>query len=175
MVKIIVAFAKDEKCAQVASILESAGFEVFRHCTSASEVKRALNQCGDGILITSCKLPDSTIDSLAWDLGNKAVILATGSPAQLELSEHPDIFKLAFPCSKGELTSAVNMLIQLHRMRLPHKSADEKQTIQKAKEYLMEKHHLSEPEAHHLLQKGAMDKGMKMAGFAARLLEANEV
>ncbi len=175
MVKIIVAFVKDERSAQVSATLEGAGFNVFRRCTSASEVKRAINQCGDGILITSCKLPDSTIDSLAWDLGNKAVILATGSPAQLELCEHPDIFKLTFPCSKGELTSAVNMLMQLHRMRLPHKSADEKQTIQRAKEHLMEKHHLSEPEAHHLLQKGAMDKGMKMAEFAAKLLEANGV
>lgn len=174
MVKIIVAFAKDEKCALVASILESAGFEVFRHCTSANEVKRALNQCGDGILITSCKLPDSTIDSLAWDLGNKAVILATGSPAQLELSEHPDIFKLAFPCSKGELTSAVNMLIQLHRMRLPHRSTEDKQTVEKAKEKLCKLKGMTEPEAHHFLQKGAMDTGMKLAEFAAKLLERNE-
>ncbi len=175
MVKIIVAFAKDEKCAPVASILESAGFEVFRHCTSASEVKRALNQCGDGILITSCKLPDSTIDSLAWDLGSKAVILATGSPAQLELSEHPDIFKLAFPCSKGELTSAVNMLIQLHRMRLPRRSVEDNQIIVKAKEKLCKLKGMTEPEAHHFLQKSAMDNGMKLTEFAAKLLETSKL
>ena len=71
MVKIIVAFASDEKCMQYSSVLEEAGIPVFRKCTSASEVKRTLNQCGDGIIIASCRLPDSTIDALAWDLGKQ--------------------------------------------------------------------------------------------------------
>ena len=174
MVKIIVAFATDEKCTQYASALEEAGIPVFRKCTSASEVKRTLNQCGDGIIIASCRLPDSTIDALAWDLGKQAVIMATGRPAQLELCEHPDIFRLPAPYSKGELTSAVNMLIQLHHMRLPRRTDDEKQIINKAKTLLMEQYALTEPEAHHQLQKGAMDKGLKLADFAARLLETNQ-
>ena len=105
MVKIIVAFATDEKCTQYAAALEEAGIPVFRKCTSASEVKRTINQCGDGVIIASCRLPDSTIDALAWDLGKQAVIMATGRPAQLELCEHPDIFRLPAPYSKGELTS----------------------------------------------------------------------
>lgn len=174
MAKIIVAFAREEKCAQVASVLEGSGFAVFRHCTSGSEVKRAVSECGDGILITGCRLPDATVDSLAWDLDGKALILALGSPAQLEFCEHPGCFRLAFPCSRGELTSAVNMLMQLHRMRLPRKTEDEKLTIQRAKARLMARHGLSEPEAHHLLQKGAMDNGMKMADFAAGVLKTDK-
>ena len=174
MAKIIVAFAREDKCAQVAAALEGAGVGVFRRCTSQGEVKRAISQCGDGILITGCHLPDGTVDSLAWDLDGKALILAAGSPAQLEFCENPDCFKLVFPCTKGELTSAVNMLLQLHRMRLPRRSADEKQMIQHAKERLMEKRSLSEAEAYRLLQKGAMDNGMRMADFAAKFLETNE-
>ena len=174
MVKIIVAFAADEKCAQYGAVLEDAGIPVFRKCTSASEVKRTMNQCGDGIIIASCRLPDSTIDALAWDLGKQAVILAVGRPEQLELCEHPDLFRLSAPCSKGELTSAVNMLIQLHHMRLPRRTDDEKQAISRAKAYLMEKYAMTEPEAHHHLQKGAMDKGQKLAAYAAALLETNQ-
>ena len=68
MVKIIVAFSTQAKCDQYAAALEESGYPVFRSCTSASEVKRTLNQCGDGIVITSCRLPDSTIDALADDL-----------------------------------------------------------------------------------------------------------
>ena len=179
MVKIIVAFATDEKCTQYAAaleeagmtVLEEAGIPVFRRCTSASEIKRIMNQCGDAIIISSCRLPDSTIDELAWDLGRHAVIMVTGRPAQLELCEHPDIFRLPAPCSKGEFTSAVSMLIQLHQMRLPRRTDDEKQIINKAKEYLINNYAMTEPEAHHHLQKGAMDKGMKLADFAAKLLE----
>ena len=172
MVNIIVAFATDDKCAQYSAVLEEAGIPVFRKCTSANEVKRTLNQCGDGVIITSCRLPDSMIDALAWDLGSRAVIMATGRPAQLDLCEHPDIFRLPAPCSKGELTSAVNMLIQLHHMRLPRRTDAEKQIIEKAKAYLMERYALTEPEAHRLLQKGAMDTGMKLIHYAAQILEA---
>ena len=174
MVKIIVAFATDERCAQYASVLEEAGIPVFRRCTSASEVRRTMNQCGDAIILTSCKLPDSTIDALAWDLGKQAVILSIGRPAQLEFCEHPDLFKLYAPFSKGELTSAVNMLVQLHQMRLPRRTSEEKEILAKAKELLMTQYAMTEPEAHHHLQKGAMDRGMKMTDFAARLLETNQ-
>lgn len=174
MVKIIVAFSNGEKCAQYAAVLEGAGIPVFRKCTSASEVKRTINLCGDGIILSSCRLPDSTIDALAWDLGKQALLMVVGRPDQLELCEHPDIFRLCAPCSKGELTSAVNMLIQLHHMRQPRRSEDEKRIIGMAKQYLMEKYAMTEPEAHHFLQKGAMDKGLKLAAFAQKLIETNQ-
>lgn len=171
MVKIIVAFATDEKCRQYAAALEEAGISVFRKCRSASEAKRAIHQCGDGILVSYCRLPDGAIDALAWDLGKQALILAIGHPAQLELCEHPDLFRLPAPCSKAELVSAVNMLIQMHRMRLPRRTDQEKRIIQQAKDFLMRQYSMSEPEAHHHLQKCAMDAGMKLADCAARLME----
>lgn len=174
MVNIIVAFAADERCAQYKAVLEEAGIQVFRKCTSASEVKRAFNQCGDGILISSCRLPDSTVDALAWDMGKQVLILAVGRQDQIELCEHPDLFRMTVPCSKGELLSAVNMLLQLHSMRIPRRTDDDKRLIDAAKAYLMEKRCMTEPEAHRFLQKGAMDSGQKMAAFAARILKTNK-
>lgn len=170
MVKIIVAFPSEAKCAQYAAALEEFGYSVLRTCTSASAVKLALNQCGDGIVLTSCRLPDSTVDHLAEDLEKRALILVTGRPAQLELCEHPSLFRLPSPCSKGELASAMRMLMQLYQMRLPHRSAEENHRIDQAKSLLMTRHAMTEPEAHHALQKGAMDKGMKLAEYAALLL-----
>lgn len=174
MVKIIVAFATNDACAKYASILEEAGIPVFRCCTSASEVKRTINQCGGGIVLSCWRLPDSTVDALAYDLGGQALIIAAGRPEQLQMCEHPEIFRLSFPCSRGALTSAINMLIQFHQMRLPQRSAREKQIVAQAKALLMRKFSMTEPEAHHSLQKGAMDQGMKLADFAAKLLEMNE-
>lgn len=71
MVNIIVAFAAEAQCQRYAAVLEEAGYSVFRRCTSLNEVKRALNQCGDGLILCSCRLPDGTVDALAWDLGSR--------------------------------------------------------------------------------------------------------
>lgn len=170
MVNIIVAFPKADTTAQYAGILEEAGHPVFRLCTSGSEVKRALNQCYDGIVLCSSRLPDATADALAWDLGVRALMLVAGKPAQLALCEHPDIFRLELPCSKGELTSSVNILVQLYRMRLPRRSEGEKQLIMQAKQVLMLEHDMTEMQAHRYLQKSAMDRGMKLTDYAALLL-----
>lgn len=171
MVKIIVAFPTDERCAQYAGVLEEAGYQVFRHCTTGGEVRRTLNQCYDGVVICAPRLLDATADTLAGDLGSRALILATGRPSQLDMCEHPDLFRLPSPCSKGELTSAVNMLIRLHQIRLPRRTEEEKHLVAKAKAHLMDKHGMTEPEAHHYLQKCAMNSGMKLADFAATLLK----
>lgn len=174
MAKIIVAFAEQAGCARCASVLEAAGMPVFARCTCAAEVKRALDWCGDGVLVCGCRLPDSTVDALAWDLEGRAVIVAVGSPRQLDMCEHPDVFHLRVPCSRGELTAAVDMLLQLHRMRLPRRSQDAQQTIAKAKRFLMETRGMTEPEAHRRLQKGAMDAGAKLEDYAAGILGSNE-
>lgn len=118
MANIIVAFATQERTARWAVALEEAGIPVFRRCTCASEIMRAMDQCGGGVIVTACHLPDSTVDALAWDLGDRAMIIAVGRPAQLELCEHPNVFRLSAPCSRGELASAVSILIQLRHMGL---------------------------------------------------------
>lgn len=175
MIKIIVAFPTESLCSKYASVLESAGIPVFRCCTSAGEVKRAIHQCGGGVVFSSCRLPDSTVDALASDLGHQALIIAGGRAEQLQMCESPDLFRLSFPCSIGELTSAIQMLIQFYQMQLPRRTAQERQRIEQAKECLMQKFSMTEPEAHHYLQKGAMNKGMKLADFAAKLLEITEL
>lgn len=171
MVKIIIAFATDEKCDHFAGVLEEAGLPVFRRCTSGSEVRRALNQYDDSIVVCSCRLTDCTADELAWDMGKRALMLVIGRPQQLENCEHPDIFRLAAPCSKGEMTSAVNMLVQLHHMQMPRRTREQEQIVTRAKEYLMFRHGMTEAEAHHCLQKSAMNRGMKLTEYAALILE----
>lgn len=171
MVNIILAFTTTEQCKLYAGVLEGAGYQVFRCCTSAGEVKRALSACYDGLVICASRLPDSTVDALAWDLGKRALMLVIGRAENLALCEHPDIFRLKTPCGRAEMISAVNMLAQLHRMRLPRRSAGEDQVILRAKRYLMETQTLTEPEAHRRLQQRAMRSGQKLAECAAQLLE----
>ena len=133
MTNVIVAFATEEQCARCAAALEASGIAVSWRCTSFSGVKRAFTLCGDGVLVSACRLPDGTVDDLAWDLGERAIVVAVGKAAQLENCEHPKLFRLRVPCSQGELASAVDMLMQLMRMRQPQRSEAEKQTVAKAK------------------------------------------
>ncbi|MDD5897240.1 MAG: ANTAR domain-containing protein [Clostridia bacterium] len=171
MVKIIVAFSSGDQCALFASLLEEAGFAIYRQCTSGSEVRRAINQCHDGIVVCSTRLPDCTADELAWDLQDRAMMLVVGRPQQLELCEYPQLFRLSSPFSKGELTSALNMLTQFYQMKLPRRSPQEKQLIASAKEKLMQLEDMTEPEAHHVLQQLSMAKGIRLADAARSLLE----
>ena len=131
---------------QFAAVLEEAGFPVFRSCTSGSEVKRSMHQYSASIVLCASRLPDCTAEELAWDLSEKALMLVTGRPQQREMCEHPDVFRLTVPCSKGELTSAVNMLVQLHQMRLPRSSENDVLVGEQAKENGYTQEGLSEPQ-----------------------------
>ena len=99
------------------------------------------------------------------------MMLVVGRPQQLELCEYPQLFRLSSPFSKGELTSALNMLTQFYQMKLPRRSPQEKQLIASAKEKLMQLEDMTEPEAHHVLQQLSMAKGIRLADAARSLLE----
>ena len=46
--------------------------------------------------------------------------------------------------------------------------------MEQAKEILMKQKGLTEPEAHHMLQKYAMDHGIKMSDYAADIVRQNK-
>ena len=93
--------------------------------------------------------------------------------ALLESCEAPEIFRLALPASSPSVIGAVDMLSQLHQMRLPKRMGSEKQAVEQAKRLLMRRQGLTEPEAHRAMQQYAMNHGMKMAEYAAQILETS--
>jgi AmiR/NasT family two-component response regulator len=63
------------------------------------------------------------------------------------------------------------MLTQLHYMRLPHRSDEDRQIVKQAKFLLMRTWGIDEPEAHRRMQQYAMRHGIKMTDYAAQLLQ----
>ncbi|MBQ8973391.1 MAG: ANTAR domain-containing protein [Clostridia bacterium] len=170
MTRIIVAF-QDEAINQKLSLaLRQAGYEVFRTCMSAGQVMRAFSECQNGILVCGCRFPDRTVNTLAEDLEGKALILALGRADQLELCEHRDLFKLRLPAGRGELSAAVEMLVQLNQKRLPRRSAGENELVERAKALMMARG-LSEQQAHRTLQQTSMRLRIKMTEAARRVIE----
>ena len=62
------------------------------------------------------------------------------------------------------------MLSQLHAMRLPNRTGDERRLVERAKALLMRRDHIPEPEAHRRMQRYAMSHGVKLIDYAAALL-----
>lgn len=171
MPRIVVAFPERETTRKVAAVLETGGYQVFRTCLTGNEVMRAFTLCQDGLLICGARFPDRSADDLAWDLGDAAVILVIARPEQLEQCEHPRLFRRAVPLNRSELLSAVDMLVQLHDHGMPRREGEQKELVRRAKDSLQEKYGVTEPEAHHAMQKYAMSHGMKMAECARKVLE----
>ena len=170
MARMIIAGASETNRDQMSRLLASSGFSVFRSCASGSTLRRTISESDDCIVIMMGQLPDCKADELVWDYGDRVQILLIAKPEVLDDCESREIFKLAIPTSGRSITGALEMLNQLHAMRAPKRMGTERQVVEQAKEILMRQRGLTEPEAHHLLQKYAMDHGMKMADFAADIV-----
>lgn len=174
MARIVIAGASEANREQVRRLLAASGFTVYRCCASGSELRRTINACEDGIVVLMGMLPDCRPDELQWDYGERIHILLIAKPPALESCDAPEIFRLPLPISAQTLVGAVEMLSQLHQMRLPKRYGPDKQIVEEAKKLLMARHGITEPEAHRALQQYAMRHGVKMADYAAQILRSSK-
>ena len=173
MARIVVAGSSEQSRTQLARLLSSSGYPVYRLCTHAAELRRVLNECDDGLLILAGPMPDCSTDELYWDYGTQVQILLIAKAPALEACEETGIFRLALPASQQAVLGAVEMLTQLHQMRLPKRSADSRKQVEEAKALLMQRDGLTEPQAHRALQQYAMNHGMRMADYAAQIIKGD--
>ena len=171
MARIIIVGASEASRTQLSRLLASSGYSVYRLCAFSGELRRALTECEDGIVIITGGLTDARPDDIAADFGALFQFLLIGRPEALEACESPQIFKLSYPCSGSAVIGAVEMLSQLHYMRLPHRSDEDRKLVEEAKGRLMRECGIDEPEAHRRMQQYAMRHGIKMTDYAQWLLQ----
>ena len=174
MTRIVIASASERCREQINCLLASSGFSVFRCCGSGSELRRTINECEDGIVVLMGVLPGCKPDELQWDYGDRVQILLIGRPQVLAGCESAEIFRMPLPVSSQMLIGAVQMLSQLHQMRLPKRAGADKETLEQAKKLLMIRHGITEPEAHRAIQKYAMNHGMKMTDYALQIINLSK-
>ena len=119
MTRTIIAGVSESAREQMSRLLTSSGYSVYRCCASGSSLRRALMESEDSILIFIGLLPDCKPDDLIWDYGDKIQILWIAKPAVLEDCESKEIFRLPLPITGQTVVGALEMLIQLHRRRMP--------------------------------------------------------
>ena len=174
MARIVVASRTEDSRTRLSALLTSSGFQVFRCCASGSELRRALSESEDCVVVMAGLLPDCVPDELLWDYRSSVQLLLIARQTVLDNVESQEIFRLTMPASGQAVIGAVEMLSQLHRMRLPHRTGESRELVDRAKAVLMKQKGMTEPEAHRAMQQYAMNHGMKMADFARRILEQSE-
>ena len=174
MPRIIIAGASEASRSKLCGLLAASGFSAFRACASGGELRRTLNACDDGIVLLVGALPDCLPDDLAEDFGDSFQLLLIGRPEVLSGCESHRIFKLAYPCAGSAVMGAVEVLSQLHDMRMPRRTGEDKLQVDRAKALLMRERGVTEAEAHRLMQVHAMKHNMKMTDYAAELLQGSE-
>ncbi len=171
MARIVIVSQSEDSRSKLARLLASSGFQVFRSCSSGSELRRALSESEDCVVVMAGLTADCKPDELMWDYGDSIQILIIARQAVLDAVDSPEVFRLAMPASGQAVIGAVEMLSQFHRMRLPRRTGESRDTVNRAKAVLMKRKGLTEPEAHRAMQQYAMNHGIKMAEFARRILE----
>lgn len=174
--KIVVAFSNENNRSRIAELLEVSNHAPKRICRSGKEAIRSIREMGHGIVVCGHTLVDMTADDLAYDLGDLAFVMVVAQPAMLDTCENTSLFKIPTPIRKVEFVTAIKVLLELEKHKVPVSTAkrtyEEKELILKAKNILMEKCLMTEPEAHRYIQKKSMDSGLKLISVARIIIRS---
>lgn len=175
MEHIILAFEGNRTNERVRDMIETVGVAECTICRSAGEVKRLVYQQQVAMVICGYKLRDESVQELRYSLPQTCSILVIGMQSMLDMIDCEEIFKLTAPVGKGDLLASVRMLLQLGRQMEryvhPRRSLQEQNIIEEAKALLMDRHGMTEAQAHRFLQKKSMDSGVKLIQTAQMVLD----
>jgi response regulator NasT len=173
--RLVVAFDNEQTITRVREMLASASLTPRSTHRTGAEIVRAVRFMGGGTIVCGVKLLDMTADQLYTDLEGMAHMLVIGKPLHLEMYATCDVFKLALPINRFDLSASVRMLLQLEEMdhkRKNRRTARENQMIEGAKELLQSTFGMTEAEAHRYLQKRSMDAGVRITETAAMIIDS---
>ncbi|WP_027438334.1 ANTAR domain-containing response regulator [Lachnospira multipara] len=183
MATIIVAFPKLEEARAIRNLLIRKGFDVAMPLTSGAQVINQADSLASGIIVCGYKLSDNMLYSDLYEYKPKSFeILLVTSQNRWDECRDNNIVCLGTPLKVNELVSTLEMMIQSQiRLRKKKKEAPVKRTLEEqkiiddAKQLLMERNNMSEPEAFRYIQKSSMDSGNSMVESAKMVIGLYEI
>lgn len=182
---IIIVFAKSEDAQNFKSILSRGGYDGMVTCTSGAQALSAMEDLGSGVVISGYRLSDMLYSELAVDLPKFFQMLMIASPDKAPLDTCGDkLVYLPTPLKKSDLFSTLELMLEgvtrsrkkaKEKAKKEGRSDEDKKIINQAKEILMDRHHMTEPEAHRYLQKCAMDSGTNLKETAEMVISLSAI
>lgn len=176
MINIIVAFPKMENAKSIKNILVKNGFQVSAVCSAGTQALQHADMLEEGIVVCAGRLQDMMYTQLREYLPPHFKMLVVLSANQQEEDTRDNVVFLTMPLKVYELTGTLEMMCgDLVRRRKrksgpPRRSENDRKMIQKAKEVLMARNHMTEEEAHRYMQKSSMDSGNGLVETAQMIL-----
>ena len=177
MANIIVAFSKQEDGRNIRNILVKNGMQVAVSCACGAQVLANADDLQSGSVVCGFRFGDMTCCELGRQLSDAFEVLVIASPAKWSGEDMGRLVCLPTPFKMCDLVSTVRMLEEAQsrrrreRRRQPLKRGEEERAaIERAKQLLMRRNHMTEPQAHKYLQKCSMDTGRGMTEAAEMIL-----
>lgn len=196
MRSLIIAYPEHEMAHKIRLAMLGRGLPVQGIAISGSQILQLATQCpSGGVVICPFRFPDMSASEIMNLLPDQFDMLVLITARQQGSVYGNGIFTLAQPFTAADVGEAAASLLETrrpaglaqpteaifyHRNRLgpapiekpAHgRNDDEQQIITKAKQLLMNRKHMTEPEAHRFLQKRSMESGIRIVELARRLLQ----
>lgn len=174
---IIIAMPKAEDAARIEEMLKNAGFEdMFFSCRTGSQVLMNLRDRDADLVICTKKLSDMGYEEIVEYMPSYANLILLTKDASI-YSSSSNVIRLLLPFRSANLVDAISMFrgpIRLKKKKPPTVRTDQdKKIIDSAKQLLMVRYTMDEPEAFRYLQKSSMDTGRSMVETAQMVLVLN--
>ncbi len=179
MRSVLLAFQSDQALAVMKNALAQCGYSIPAECKSGSEVVRTVGRMGGRVPIVVCgfRLGDMTAKDLYEMLppGTNMVVLLSQAQGALRYEFPSEVLTLNLPVSRSDLLQTLDNIASISEEEfIPgervHRTEDEKRIIEEAKSLLMDRHLMTESQAHRYLQRQSMNNGRKMVETAALIL-----
>jgi len=174
----IVALPKIDDAKNIKNLLVRNGISVMGVCTTGAQAVAFADGLNDGIVLCGYQLADMMYSQLHEYLpeGFEMLVMASRHVI-IENIEGSGMMSLSMPLRVHELVDTIALMthnIELRRRRQRAKprerTEEERKLLQKAKEVLMSRNHMTEQEAHKYMQKCSMDSGTNLVETAQMVL-----
>ncbi|MCD8048744.1 MAG: ANTAR domain-containing protein [Clostridia bacterium] len=177
MKSVLLAFQNDRASTVIKNAVVQGGYSVQCDCRSGAEVIRYAERMAEMLppIVCGFRLADMTAKDLYEMLpqGANVIVLLSAAQSALRYDLPSGMLALNLPLSKSDLLQtleSIELASEPPVRERVHRSDDEKRIIDEAKTLLMERHLMTESQAHRYLQRQSMNNGRKMAETAAIIL-----
>lgn len=176
MERIVLAFSSDTAAEKIKVMLESTGFDVDSTvCHNGAELLRRVSECDEVLIIMGYKLPDMVADEVAENIHDGCRLMSIVKPEHIQDIYSEEIFVIPVPINRRRLIASINVFLgNVPQEKRNKRDSTENKTIERAKLYLMEEYHMTEPQAHRFIQRRSMNTGARLIDTAHSILSSNE-